>query len=85
MDASLSDPRLHNRHLERLAARLGDVYGEIERLSLSIHRWQRQLDHIQDYVAARQNWIATAQTEIDELTAQAGVLEATYYSVDGDG
>ena len=78
-------PRLRNRHLQELATRLGDLYGEIERLSLNVHRWQRQIGHIEDYVTARQHWIAQAQRQIDELTAEAEVLEATYYSLNGEG
>jgi cell division protein FtsB len=77
--------RQRTRRLQQVATRLGYLYADIERLSLNVHRWQRQLDHIQDYVIARQHWIAAAQTEIDELTAQAEILEAQYHSLDGEG
>lgn len=76
--------RQRTRRLQQVAARLGDLYRDIERLSLNVHRWQRQLDHIQDYVAARHHWIAQAQSQIDELTAQAEMLAAQYYSLNGE-
>ena len=78
------DTRLRNRQIQRLATRLGDIYGDIEHLSLNIRRWQRQLDHLDDYVTARREWIAGAESQIDELVAQAEVLEAQYFSLNGE-
>ena len=78
------DSRLRNRQIQRLADQLGDLYAAIEQRALSVHRWQRQIDHIGDYVTARKKWIAMAESQIDELLAQIEVLEAQYYSLNGE-
>jgi len=84
MDGTLPDARLRNRHLERLAIRLGDLYGKIERLSLNMHQWQRQISKVDEYVVVRHRWIVQAEAEISQLKSHASALEDEYLILNGE-
>ena len=77
--------RDRRRRLRRLATRLGDLYEGIERLSLDIRRWQRQIDDVDTYITVRQRWIAEAEVEIARLKSRIEVLEDDYLDLEDEG
>jgi len=66
------------RRLQEIAAHLTDLYERIVYLSADIKRWQRQIEHVDDYVATRRRLIARAEAEIEALRAKIKPLETEY-------